>query len=90
MADGHHQHHQVFVAEFADDAVVADAIPPQSVTASPKWLPKITRTLCPSDPVIQVVDDLSLNSSIELLEVLESARIVFNGPGQAASVLPGW
>ena len=90
MTHGHHEHHQTILLELADDAIIAHPIPPQSKLAGSKRFAEPSRVLGRRDPRIHVIEDFLLNGAVELLEILQSSIIVFNGPSQVFSALAGW
>ena len=90
MPYGHHEHHQPLFLKLADDAVIPHPIPPQSKPAGSKGFTEIARVWGRRDPRVHIIEDFPLDRAVELLEILQGSRIVFNTPGQVLSALAGW
>src|SRR5271157_928688 len=90
MPYGHHEHHQPLLLQLTDDAVIPHPIPPQSKLAGAKRSAEMAWVLCRGDPCIHIIEDFPLDRAVELPEILQGFRIVFNAPGQVVSALAGW
>jgi hypothetical protein len=82
------QDNKVIVLQPTDDAVVSNSIAPESKFTGLKRLPKIAWISRRRDALPQVVGDLPLDRSIQLLEISKSLFFESNRPGQALSGLP--
>src|SRR5260370_42451123 len=90
MADGYDEDDEVGLLKLADDAIVAQAIAPQTELAVAKRLAKGARVLRLADAFFHEVENFALNLMIEFLEVLDGALIVLNRPSRAASGPGQW
>src|SRR6266852_6953423 len=90
MADGHDEDDELGLLKLADDAIVAQAIAPQTELAVAKRLAKRARVLRLADALFHEVENFALYLMIEFLEVLDRGLIVLNRPGQAASGPGQW
>ena len=90
MAYGHDEYHQPLFLQLTDDAVIPHPIPPQSKLAGAKRFAEMAWVFGRGDAQIHIVEDFPLDLAVELLEILQGSRIVFNAPGQVASGLAGW
>ena len=90
MAYGHDEYHQPLCLQLTDDTVIPHAIPPQSKLAGTQRFAKIPRVFGRGYAQIHIIEDFPLDLAVELLEILQSSRIVFNAPGQVVSGLAGW
>src|SRR5260370_22427135 len=90
VTDGGVEEDELGLLKLADDAIVTQAIAPQTELAVAKRLAKGTRVLRPADAFFHEVENFSLYLPIELPEILDGALIVLNRPSQAASGPGRW
>src|SRR5712664_717022 len=90
MADGHDEDDELGLLKLADDAIVTQAITPQTELAVAKRLAKGARVLRLADALFHEGENFALDLTIEFLKVLNSALVVLNRPSQAASGPGRW
>jgi hypothetical protein len=90
VADLDDEYHEIAIFQPTDDPVVAHSITPKTKLIPPQWLTEIARILRYRDPMIQIVDDFLPGPSVELPEISQHLRVVFNRPGQVLSAPVRW
>jgi len=85
MGDLEHQHHQLAVLEFANQPVVAHAVPPQAGEIGSQALASLPGALNLQEQTVQVAEEALGGGSVELLELTLGSLRDPKRPGQALS-----
>ncbi len=74
-----------FVLYVADQAIIADAITPQSPFLAMQRFAPLARIICSHQPLAQKMLDRHLRVAVELCDLLGCGASNFNPPGQDAA-----
>jgi hypothetical protein len=85
MANVDHQYDEIAVFELADDSVIAHSVTLQAESVAHQRLPEIAEIVSRRYSLIQVVDNLLPDGSVEALENPQRMGVVLNRPSQALS-----
>lgn len=78
MADGVDGDHTLRLVELANDPVVADAVPPETELVVPQRFAEFSRIAGGGDTLIHIIENVRSDRAVELLQVPERGRAVFN------------
>ena len=79
------QYDQHIIAEFADDAVIPDAVPPEARLAAFQRFAEVAWILAALDALVQVVQNPVAHRAVELAKLSLGEVRNLNGPSQALS-----
>src|SRR5581483_3684384 len=82
MADRHHQHDKAVILDGGDDAVIADAIAPESLEVAAQGMAESPRVLRGGDALPQISQNRALRRDAELAQLAGGVAVEFDAPAR--------
>jgi hypothetical protein len=85
MSDRDNEHDEAIILDRGDDAIVADAVTPESLQITGKGVPEAAGVFVCGDAFAQIAQDQALGLDVEPTQIAGGIAIEFDTPGHRST-----